>query len=80
MAAHAALKTAWRNGHAERLIGSILRECLDHVIVVNAARLRRVWVAYTDYRNSDHTHLGQRRIHLVAERSTLTAKSFRFPF
>jgi hypothetical protein len=47
----------WQNGHAERLIGSIRRECLDHVIVLNAAHLRRVLQAYADYYNGDRTHL-----------------------
>ena len=42
---------------AERLIGSIRRECLDHIIVLNAAHLRRVLYAYAEYYNSDRTHL-----------------------
>lgn len=47
----------WQNGHVERLIGSIRRECLDHMIVLNAAHLRRVLKAYVDYYNNDRTHL-----------------------
>lgn len=47
----------WQNGHAERLIGSIRRECLDHVIVLNAAHLRRVLREYAEYYNNDRTHL-----------------------
>lgn len=47
----------WQNGHAERLIGSIRRECLDHVIVVNAAHLRRLLQEYAEYYNNDRTHL-----------------------
>jgi hypothetical protein len=35
-------RSPWRNGHAERLIGSIRRECLDHVVVFGEAHLRRV--------------------------------------
>lgn len=42
----------------ERVIGSIKRECLDHLIVVNAHHLRRVLAAYADYYNNDRTHLG----------------------
>ena len=33
------------------------RECLDHIIILNAAHLRRVLKAYADYYNSDRTHL-----------------------
>jgi transposase InsO family protein len=47
----------WQNGHAERLIGSIRRECLDHIIIVNAAQLRRVLREYADYYNRHRTHL-----------------------
>jgi len=46
-----------KNGHAERLIGSIRRECLDHVIIVSAAHLRRVLSEYADFYNADRTHL-----------------------
>jgi putative transposase len=42
----AAPRSPWQNAYAERLIGSIRRECLDHVIVVNARGLRRVLHAY----------------------------------
>jgi transposase InsO family protein len=47
----------WQNGHVERLIGSIRRECLDHVIVLNADHLRRIMAAYAAYYNQDRTHL-----------------------
>src|SRR5215471_3900527 len=47
----------WQNGHAERLIGSIRRECLDHLIVLNAAHLRRVLRGYAEYYNCWRTHL-----------------------
>jgi transposase InsO family protein len=47
----------WQNGHAERLIGSIRRECLDHLIIYNAAHLRRVLQRYAEYYNNDRTHL-----------------------
>jgi hypothetical protein len=39
----------WQNGYAERLIGSIRRECLDHVIVFNDAGLRKVLRSYFQY-------------------------------
>lgn len=47
----------WQNGHVERLIGSIRRECLDHLIVLNAGHLRRVLKTYADYYNNDRPHL-----------------------
>ncbi len=45
-----------QNAFAERLIGSIRRECVDHVIVLGEAHLRRVLKSYADYYNSDRTH------------------------
>ena len=45
------------NGHAERLIGSIRRECLDHVIVSGERHLRHVLRSYARYYNSVRTHL-----------------------
>ncbi|MEH2567806.1 integrase core domain-containing protein [Bradyrhizobium sp. AZCC 2289] len=41
----------WQNGFAERLIGSTRRECLDHVIVLDEAHLRRVLESYANYYN-----------------------------
>jgi Integrase core domain len=41
----------WHNGFAERLIGSIRRECLDHIIVLGEVHLRRVLKSYTGYRS-----------------------------
>jgi hypothetical protein len=43
--------------YAERLIGSIRRECLDHIVVFGEAHLRRILEAYTDYYNELRTHL-----------------------
>jgi transposase InsO family protein len=50
-------RSPWQNGHAERLIGSIRRECLDHVVVFGEAHLRRVLAAYAGYYNELRTHL-----------------------
>jgi transposase InsO family protein len=52
-----ALRSPWQNGHAERLIGSIRRECLDHIVVFGEAHLRRVLATYTSYYNELRTHL-----------------------
>ena len=46
----------WQNGFAERLIGSIRRECLDHAIICGEAHLRRVLKSYADYYNRFRTH------------------------
>jgi putative transposase len=48
----------WQSPNVERLIGSMRRECLDHVIVVNHAHLRRVLRAYITYYHRSRTHLG----------------------
>ncbi|MGA8568998.1 MAG: integrase core domain-containing protein, partial [Candidatus Binataceae bacterium] len=39
----------WQNPHVERVIGSIRRECLDHVLIFNERHLRRVLSSYVDY-------------------------------
>ena len=46
----------WQNGFAERLIGLIRRECVDHVIVVGEAHLRRLLAEYAAYYNELRTH------------------------
>ena len=49
-------RSPWQNAYAERLIGSIRRECLDHVIIANARGLRCVLHAYVEYYlNPEHT-------------------------
>ena len=51
-------RSPWQNGYVERVIGSIRRECLDHVIVRNETHLRNVLHAYSLYYNATRTHLG----------------------
>ena len=46
----------WQNGFAERLIGSIRRECLDHIIVLGETHLRRILKSYADYYNRVRIH------------------------
>jgi transposase InsO family protein len=46
----------WQNGFAERLIGSIRRECLDHVIVLGEAHLHQILKSHADYYNGVRTH------------------------
>jgi putative transposase len=49
--------TAHANPYAERLIGSIRRECLDHLIVLGERHLRRILTSYTVYYHLARTHL-----------------------
>jgi transposase InsO family protein len=46
----------WQNGFAERLIGSIRRECVDHFIVLGEAQLRRTLQSYARYYNRASEH------------------------
>jgi putative transposase len=50
-------RSPWQNPYAERIIGSIRRECLDHVIVLNERHLKRVISNYLDYYHRWRTHL-----------------------
>ena len=50
-------QSPWQNGYAERLIGSIRRECLDHVIVFGEPHLRHLLRSYEQYYNGARTHL-----------------------
>src|SRR4026209_1074944 len=50
-------RSPWQNAYVERVIGSIRRECLDHVIVTNAAGLHRVLRDYVAYYLRSRTHL-----------------------
>jgi transposase InsO family protein len=50
-------RSPWQNGHVERLIGSLRRECLDHVVVFGESHLRRILKDYAAYYNEVRTHL-----------------------
>ena len=50
-------RSPWQNGYVERLIGSIRRECLDHLMVRGEAQLRRLLTDYATYYNAARTHL-----------------------
>lgn len=53
-----AARSPWQNPYVERVIGSIRRECLDHVIIFNDKHLRRVLKQYFRYYHECRTHLG----------------------
>jgi putative transposase len=49
-------RSPWQNPSVERLIGSIRRECLDHMIVLNEHHLRRILMGYFAYYHRGRTH------------------------
>ncbi len=51
----------WQNGVAERLIGTLRRECLDQVLIYGEGHLRRILLAYATYYNRTRTHLSLQR-------------------
>jgi putative transposase len=53
-----AFRSPWQNGIAERWVGSVRRELLDHVIVLNQRHLKRLLKEYVSYYHKDRTHLG----------------------
>jgi putative transposase len=50
-------RSPWQNAYVERIIGSIRRECLDHIIILDERHLRRVLSAYFEYHHRSRTHL-----------------------
>ena len=54
-------RSPWQNGYVERLIGSIRRESLDHLVVFDEAQLRRVLKNYASYYNQVRTHLSLKK-------------------
>jgi putative transposase len=53
-----AFRSPWQNGVAERGVGSVRRELLDHVIILNQRQMRRLLKEYVRYYHEDRTHLG----------------------
>jgi len=56
-----AFRSPWQSPYVERLIGSIRRECLDHVIVLNEEHLRRILAEYFGYYHEARAHLSLER-------------------
>ena len=50
-------RSPWQNAYAERFIGSLRRECLDHIIILNESSLKRVLKRYFEYYEHSRTHL-----------------------
>jgi transposase InsO family protein len=51
----------WQNGYAERLIGTLRRECLDQMLIFGEAHLRHILTLYASYYNESRTHLSLRK-------------------
>jgi transposase InsO family protein len=65
-------RSPWQNGIAERLIGTLRRECLDQLLIFGEAHLRRTLSAYTVYYNQACTHLALKKdapLHRAVQRS-----------
>ena len=65
-------RSPWQNGHMERLIGTVRRECLDRMLIFGAAHLRRVLASYAAYYNQARTHLALHKdapLHRAVQRS-----------
>lgn len=82
----AAPSSPWQNPFAERLIGSLRRECLDHVIILNQGHLRCVLARYVSYDHRARTHLSlekdapaPRRIHAPTEGRVVAFAGGRWP-
>jgi transposase InsO family protein len=54
-------RSPWQRAYVERVIGSIRRECLDHVIVFHEGSLRRILASYIEYYHQSRTHLSLRK-------------------
>src|SRR5205807_7927955 len=54
-------RSPWQRAYVERMIGSIRRECLDHVLVFHETSLRRILRSYLDYYHRSRTHLSLRK-------------------
>ncbi|MGE4043607.1 MAG: integrase core domain-containing protein [Acetobacteraceae bacterium] len=65
-----AFRCPWRNAYAERLIGSIRRECLDHVVVFGEQHLRQTLSEYAGYNNTARTHLALSKDAPVSRKTT----------
>jgi transposase InsO family protein len=65
-------RSPWQNGHVERLIGTVRRECLDRMLIFGESHLRRILFAYAAYYNQARTHLALQKdapLHRAVQRS-----------
>jgi transposase InsO family protein len=65
-------RSPWQNGHMERLIGTVRRECLDRMLIFGESHLRRILASYAAYYNQARTHLALQKdapLHRAVQRS-----------
>ena len=55
-------RSPWQNGHMERLIGTVRRECLDRMLIFGEAHLRQILTSYASYYNESRTHLSLHKV------------------
>ena len=72
-------RSPWQNGHAERLIGSIRRECVDHVVVFGERHLRHLLLSYMNYYNEARTHLSLNKDAPISRAVDTTGRIIRRP-
>ena len=54
-------RSPWQNGHMERVIGTVRRECLDQMLIFGESHLRQILTLYASYYNESRTHLSLRK-------------------
>jgi transposase InsO family protein len=69
----------WQNGCAERLIGTVRRECLDRLLIFGESHLRRILNSYTAYYNQARTHLALQKDRPCIEQSNGPVSLSLFP-
>jgi transposase InsO family protein len=72
-------RSPWQNGCAERLIGSIRRDCLDHVLVFGERHLRHLLKSYQEYYNEARTHLSVQKDAPVSRAVQAVGQTFAVP-
>jgi transposase InsO family protein len=72
-------RSPWQNAYAERLIGSIRRECLDHVVVFGERHLRHVLLPYMNYYDETRTHQSLDKDALVSRTVQRAGRVLRLP-
>jgi hypothetical protein len=70
-----AQRSPWQNPYAERVIGSIRRECLDHLIVLSERHLRRILSSYADYSTGRGRICPYIRTRLTGERRSCRSRA-----